>query len=58
MEVYIKGYGVMECKTGSDSEVWERKERVVWCGVDEKCKEGKRKGCRKALRHTDGRGPD
>ena len=26
----------MECK--SVNKVWERKERVVWCEVDEKCK--------------------
>ena len=34
----------MECKTGSDSKVWERRERVMWCGVIEKCKEGECKG--------------
>ena len=31
-ETHIKGCGVIDCIVGSDSEVWEGMEGVVWSG--------------------------
>ena len=42
-ETHTKGCGVMDCAMGSESEVWEGMEGgVMWCGVDDKSKGGKR----------------
>ena len=47
----MKDYGVMECMTDSESEVWEGMEGGImwrdemWCAVDEKSKGKGKEGC-------------